>query len=226
MPGVVPISKVPYHLAPEEMKELKDQNQDLLDNGFIRPSFSEWGASVLFEKKKDDSMRLCIDYREMNRVTVKSKYPLPRIENLFDQLQGAKFIYGFSSISVPMTALTKKNAKFIWGSECQESFERFKQTLTTAPVLAMPLGGRPNNFADALNRAKGVEAGLIRQKRALYVAPAPRPQQPSTTQCQQPPSRVESGSSSRGKKDYLKARGRQFKKSGSSSSSSSGSRQS
>ncbi|XP_073273303.1 uncharacterized protein [Primulina huaijiensis] len=71
------------------MKDLKDQIQDLLDKGFIRPSFSPWSAPVLFVKKKDGSMRLCIDYRELNRVTVKNKCPLPRIEDLFDQLQGA-----------------------------------------------------------------------------------------------------------------------------------------
>ncbi|KAL4011133.1 hypothetical protein IC575_028180 [Cucumis melo] len=76
-------------MAPAELKELKVQLQDLLDKGFIRPSVSPWGAPVLFVKKKDGSMRLCIDYRELNKVTVKNRYPLPRIEDLFDQLQGA-----------------------------------------------------------------------------------------------------------------------------------------
>ncbi|KAL0533473.1 hypothetical protein IC582_030313 [Cucumis melo] len=88
-PGTVPISRAPYRMAPAELKELKVQLQELLDKGFIRPSVSPWGASVLFVKKKDGSMRLCIDYRELNKVTVKNRYPLPRIDDLFDQLQGA-----------------------------------------------------------------------------------------------------------------------------------------
>ncbi|KAL0561652.1 hypothetical protein IC582_002092 [Cucumis melo] len=88
-PGTVPISRAPYRMAPAELKELKVQLQELLDKGFIRPSVSPWGAPILFVKKKDGSMRLCIDYRELNKVTVKNRYPLPRIDDLFDQLQGA-----------------------------------------------------------------------------------------------------------------------------------------
>ncbi|KAA0040547.1 pol protein [Cucumis melo var. makuwa] len=88
-PGTAPISRAPYRMAPAELKELKVQLQELLDKGFIRPSVSPWGAPVLFVKKKDGSMRLCIDYRELNKVTVKNRYPLPRIDDLFDQLQGA-----------------------------------------------------------------------------------------------------------------------------------------
>jgi len=76
-------------MAPQEMEELKAQLAELLEKGFIRPSVSPWGALVLFVKKKDGSLRLCIDYRELNRVTVKNKYPLPRIDDLFDQLRGA-----------------------------------------------------------------------------------------------------------------------------------------
>ncbi|KAA0054785.1 pol protein [Cucumis melo var. makuwa] len=87
--STVPISRAPYRMAPAELKELKVQLQELLDKGFIRPSVSPWGAPVLFVKKKDGSMRLCIDYRELNKVTVKNRYPLPRIDDLFDQLQGA-----------------------------------------------------------------------------------------------------------------------------------------
>ena len=76
-------------MAPTELKELKTQLQELVDKGFIRPSMSPWGAPVLFVKKKDGTMRLCIDYRKLNQVTVKNKYPLPRIDDLFDQLRGA-----------------------------------------------------------------------------------------------------------------------------------------
>ncbi|KAG5523801.1 hypothetical protein RHGRI_030706 [Rhododendron griersonianum] len=90
VPGTQPISKAPYRMAPAEMKELKTQLQDLWEKGFIRPSTSPWRAPVLFVKKKDGSMRLCIDYHELNKVTVKNKYPLPRIDDLFDQLQGAR----------------------------------------------------------------------------------------------------------------------------------------
>ncbi|KAL5782564.1 hypothetical protein ACOSP7_007593 [Xanthoceras sorbifolium] len=76
-------------MAPAELKELKIQLQELLDKGFIRPSVSPWGAPVLFVKKKDGSMRLCINYRQLNKLTIKNKYPLPRIDDLFDQLIGA-----------------------------------------------------------------------------------------------------------------------------------------
>ncbi|KAA0067515.1 ty3-gypsy retrotransposon protein [Cucumis melo var. makuwa] len=86
---IVPISRVAYRRALAELKELKVQLQKLLDKGFIRPSVSPWGAPVLFVKKKDKSMCLCIDYRELNKVIVKNRYLLPRIDNLFDQLQGA-----------------------------------------------------------------------------------------------------------------------------------------
>ncbi|XP_060974481.1 uncharacterized protein LOC133039601 [Cannabis sativa] len=87
-PGTNPISKAPYRMAPNELKELKIQLQEL-DKGFIRPSYSPWGATVLYVKKKDGSMRMCVDYRELNKVTIKNKYPLPRIDDLFDQLQGS-----------------------------------------------------------------------------------------------------------------------------------------
>nr|GFB35515.1 putative reverse transcriptase domain-containing protein [Tanacetum cinerariifolium] len=89
IPGAEPISKAPYRMAPVELKELKDQLQELLERGFIRPSVSPWGAAVLFVKNKDGSMRLCIDYRELNKITIRNRYPLPRIDDLFDQLQGA-----------------------------------------------------------------------------------------------------------------------------------------
>ena len=76
-------------MAPNEPKELKTQLYELLDNGFIRHSVSPWGAPILFFKKKDGTLQMCIDYRQINKVTVKNKYLLPRIEDLFDQLKGA-----------------------------------------------------------------------------------------------------------------------------------------
>lgn len=86
-PGAVPVSKAPYRMAPKELEELKIQFQELLDLGFIRPSASPWGAPVLFVKKKDGTLRMCVDYWELNKLTPKNKYPLPRIDNLFDQLR-------------------------------------------------------------------------------------------------------------------------------------------
>ncbi|GJT08750.1 hypothetical protein Tco_0843212 [Tanacetum coccineum] len=90
IPGAAPVARAPYRLAPSEMKELSEQLQELSDKGFIRPSSSPWGALVLFVKKKDGSFKMCIDYRELNKLTVKNHYQLfPRIDDLFDQLQGS-----------------------------------------------------------------------------------------------------------------------------------------
>jgi hypothetical protein len=89
-PGTTPISKRPYRMPPAELAELKKQLQEMLDKGFIRPSTSPWGCLALFVKKKHESLRLCIDYCPLNAMTIKNKYPLPRIDVLFDQLVGAK----------------------------------------------------------------------------------------------------------------------------------------
>ncbi|KAA0047905.1 retrotransposon protein, putative, Ty3-gypsy subclass [Cucumis melo var. makuwa] len=143
--GTVPISRAPYRMAPVELKELKVQLQELLDKGFIRPSVSPWGAPVLFVKKKDGSMRLCIDYRELNKVTVKNKYPLPRIDDLFDHLQGATM---FSKIDlwsgyhqlrikdsdVPKTAFLSKYGHY--------EFIVMSFGLTNAPTVFMDLMNR------------------------------------------------------------------------------------
>nr|GFC98128.1 putative reverse transcriptase domain-containing protein [Tanacetum cinerariifolium] len=89
--GATPVTRAPYRLAPSKIQELSTQLQELSDKGFIRPSSSPWGASILFVKKKDGSFRMCIDYRELNKLTVKNRYPLPRIDDLFDQLQVSCF---------------------------------------------------------------------------------------------------------------------------------------
>jgi hypothetical protein len=89
-PGTAPISRWPYKMTPKELAELKVQLNELLDKGYIHPSSSPWGCLALFVKKKDQSLRLCVDYRPLNAVTIKNKYPLPRIDILFDQLAGAK----------------------------------------------------------------------------------------------------------------------------------------
>nr|GEV61228.1 putative reverse transcriptase domain-containing protein [Tanacetum cinerariifolium] len=84
--GIAPIARIPYRLAPSEMHELSNQLQELIDQGFIRPRTSPWGAHVLFVKKKYGSFRMCFDYRELNKLTIKNLYPLPRMDDLFDQL--------------------------------------------------------------------------------------------------------------------------------------------
>ena len=87
--GISPISMIPHRMRPVELQEFRVQLQELLDKGFIRPNTSPWGAPVLFAKKKDKTLRLCINYRQLNRVAIKNRYPLPRIDDLFDQLRGA-----------------------------------------------------------------------------------------------------------------------------------------
>nr|GFB40564.1 putative reverse transcriptase domain-containing protein [Tanacetum cinerariifolium] len=87
VPGAAPVARAPYQLAPSGMKDLSEQLKGLSDKGFIRSSSSPWGDPVLSVKKKDGSFRMCIDYRELNELTVKNRYPLPRIDDLFDQLQ-------------------------------------------------------------------------------------------------------------------------------------------
>jgi hypothetical protein len=96
-PGTTPILKRAYRMPPKELVESKTQLQELLDKGFIRLSSSPWGCPAFFVKKKDGSLRLCVDYRPLNAVTVKNKYPLPRIDVLFDQLAKAKI---FSKIDL------------------------------------------------------------------------------------------------------------------------------
>ena len=145
VPGTTSISKAPYRMAPVELKELKLQLQELLDKGFIRPSTSPWGAPVLFVKKKDGSMRLCIDYRELNRVTVKNKYPLPRIDDLFDQLQGAQV---FSKIDLRSGYHQLK----IKPEDVPKS--AFRTRYGHYEFLVMPFGltNAPAAFMDLMNR--------------------------------------------------------------------------
>ena len=89
-PSISPISMTPHRMAPVELQELRVQLKELLDKRFIRPSTSPWGAPVLFAKKKGKTLRLCIDYRQLNRVTIKNRYPLPKIDDLFDKLRGVR----------------------------------------------------------------------------------------------------------------------------------------
>ncbi|GKB00895.1 putative reverse transcriptase domain-containing protein [Tanacetum coccineum] len=240
VPGAAPVARAPYRLAPSEMKELSEQLKELSDKGFIRPSSSPWGAPVLFVKKKDGSFRMCIDYRELNKLSGRTDSPLPIIDDLFDQLQGSsvyskidlrsgyhqlrvreedipktafrtrydhyefqvmpfgltnapavfmdlmnrflghvidsegihvdpakiesvkdwaspkspteirqflglagyyrRFIEVFSKIAKPMTKLTQKKVKFVWGDKQEAAFQLLKQKLCSAPILALPEG--------------------------------------------------------------------------------------
>nr|KYP43121.1 Transposon Ty3-I Gag-Pol polyprotein [Cajanus cajan] len=97
IPGAGPMSISPYRMAPGELSELKKQVEELLEKQMIRPSVSPWGAPVLLVKKKDGGVRLCVDYRQLNKLTIKNKYPLPRIDDLMDQLRGASI---FSKIDL------------------------------------------------------------------------------------------------------------------------------
>ncbi|KAL5740018.1 hypothetical protein ACOSQ2_029198 [Xanthoceras sorbifolium] len=132
VPGTSPVSIAPYRMAPAELKELKIQLQELLDKGFIRPSVSPWGAPVLFVKKKDGSLRLCIDYRQLNKLTVKNKYPLPRIDDLFDQLRGA--CLRIKESDVPKTAFRTRYGHY--------EFVVMPFGLTNAPAAFMDLMNR------------------------------------------------------------------------------------
>ncbi|KAJ9544925.1 hypothetical protein OSB04_024632 [Centaurea solstitialis] len=145
IPGAGPIAKSPYRLAPSEMQELSSQLQELLDKGFIRPSSSPWGAPVLFVKKKDGSFRMCIDYRELNKITIKNRYPLPRIDDLFDQLQGATY---FSKIDL------RSGYHQMRVREEDVAKTAFRTRYGHYEFLVMPFGltNAPAVFMDLMNR--------------------------------------------------------------------------
>ena len=132
----------PHRMAPVELQELRVQLQELLDKGFIRPSTSPWGAPVLFAKKKDKTLRLCIDYRQLNRVAIKNRYPLPRIDDLFDQLRGARVYYnidlhtGYHQLRVRETDIPKTTFRTRYG---HFEFMVMPFGLTNAPTAFMNL---------------------------------------------------------------------------------------
>ncbi|KAL4353163.1 hypothetical protein GQ457_06G009160 [Hibiscus cannabinus] len=143
-PETNPVSTTPYQMAPVELKELKKQIEELQSKGFIRPSTSAWGAPVLFVKKKDGSMRLCIDYRQLNRVTIKKKYSLPRIEDLFDQLRDASM---FSKIELQSSYYQMKV------KDVDVSKTTFQTRYGHFEFLVMPFGltNAPDAFMDLMN---------------------------------------------------------------------------
>ncbi|KAK8976607.1 hypothetical protein V6N11_057207 [Hibiscus sabdariffa] len=144
-PGSAPVSMAPYRMAPKELKELKVQLQELLDRGFIRPSSSPWGAPVLFVKKKDGSLRLCIDYRKLNKLTVKNKYLLPRIDDLFDQFRGATV---FSKIDL------RSGYYQLWVKDSDVAKTAIRTRYGHYEFLVMPFGltNAPAAFMDMMNR--------------------------------------------------------------------------
>ncbi|KAH0759938.1 hypothetical protein KY290_023431 [Solanum tuberosum] len=144
LPDTRPISIPPYRMAPTELKELKEQLKDLLDKGFIRPSVSPWGAPVLFVRKNDGSLRMCIDYRQLNKVTIKNKYPLPRIDDIFDQLQGATC---FSKINL------RSGYHRLRVRECDIPKTAFRTRYGRYEFLVMSFGltDAPATFMDLMN---------------------------------------------------------------------------
>ena len=144
VPGTTPISLPPYRMAPTELKELKTQLQELVDRGFIRPSISPCGAPVLFVKKKDGTWRLCIDYRQLNKVTIRNKYPLPRIDVLFDQLQGEKV---FSKIDLRLGY----NQLRIRESDIPKTAFRTRYGHYEFLVMSFGLTNAPTAFMDLMN---------------------------------------------------------------------------
>ena len=145
IPGTEPISIPPYRMAPAKLRELKAQLEELLSKGFIRLSISPWGALVLFVKNKDGSWRLCIDYRQLNRVTIRNQYPLPRIDELFDQLQGSRV---YSKIDL------RSGYHQLRVQESDVPKTAFRTRYGPYEFLVMPFGltNAPETFMDLMNR--------------------------------------------------------------------------
>ncbi|GJS90710.1 putative reverse transcriptase domain-containing protein [Tanacetum coccineum] len=178
IPGAAPVARVPYRLAPSEMKELSEQLKELSDKGFIRPSSSPWGASVLFVKNKDRSFRMCIDYRELNKLTVKNHYPLPRIDDLFDQLQGSS-VYskidlrsGYHQLRIREEDILKTAFRTQNKQEHEEHLKLILELLKKeefAPILALPEGSEDFIvYCDA--SIKGLCAVLMQREKVIAYA--------------------------------------------------------
>nr|GEY48079.1 reverse transcriptase domain-containing protein [Tanacetum cinerariifolium] len=193
IPGTTSVARAPYRLAPSEMRELSDQLQELADRGFIRPSTSPWGAPILFVKKKDESFIMCIDYRELNKLTVKNRYLIPRIDDLFGQLQGSSVyskIYlrsGYHQLRVrdediPKTAFRTRYEHYEFQGEYQESaFQLLKQKLCEAPILALPEGNDDFVvYCDASHQRLG-EVLIQREKVISYASRQLKPHEENYT---------------------------------------------
>jgi hypothetical protein len=145
LPRTAPISKRPYRMSVEELKELKKQLTELQEAGYIRPSSSPWGAPILFVQKKDGSQRMCVDYRSLNDVTVKNKYPLPRIKDLFDQMRGARV---FSKIDLR----SGYHQMRIRPSDIPKTAFSTRYGLYEFTVMSFGLTNAPAYFMDLMNK--------------------------------------------------------------------------
>ncbi|GKB17895.1 putative reverse transcriptase domain-containing protein [Tanacetum coccineum] len=147
IPDAASVARAPYRLAPSERKELSEQLQKLSDKSFIRPSSSPWGAPVLFVKKKDGSIRMCIDYQELNKLMVKNRYPLPRIDDFFDQLQGSS-VYSKIDLRLDKFMIIYIDDILIYSKNKKEHEEHLKAILELlkkeefAPILALTEGSK------------------------------------------------------------------------------------
>jgi hypothetical protein len=149
LPGTAPISKKAYRMDVKDLIELKKQIEELLEKGFIRPSSSPWGALVLFVNKKDGSRRMCVDYRSLNEVTIKNKYSLPQIEDLFDQMRGAKVFsktdlrLGYHQLKIrtediPKTAFTTRYGQILFADSVCRRISRLVTELNLMLKLSKP----------------------------------------------------------------------------------------
>ncbi|GJR06468.1 putative reverse transcriptase domain-containing protein [Tanacetum coccineum] len=197
IPGAALVARAPYRLAPSEMKELSNQLQELSDKGFIRPSSSPWGAPILFVKKKDGSFKMCIDYRELNKLTVKNRYHQLQVREEDILKTTFRTRYGhyefqvmpfgltnapavlldimedsskeFLKIAKPMTKLTQKKVKFVWGDKQEAVFQLLKQKLCSAPILAL-LEGREDFIIYCNASIKGLGAVLMQREKVIAYA--------------------------------------------------------
>ena len=144
-PGTSPISLTLHRISPIEFQELKVQIQELLGKGFIRPSTSPWGAPVLFAKKKDKTLRLCINYRQLSMITIKNRYPLPRIDDLFDQLSGAR-VYSKIDLRTGYHQLRVREADIL-KTTFRTRYGHFEFT-----VMPFGLTNAPAAFMDLMNK--------------------------------------------------------------------------
>jgi hypothetical protein len=155
-PGMEPIARTPYRMSTPELQELKMQLKELLDLGLIRPSVSPWGAPVIFIRKKDGSWRLCIDYRQLNKATIKNQYPLPRIDDLFDQMKGVTVFSkidlrsGYHQLRIKEDDIPKTAFKTRFG---HYEFTVLPFGLTNAPGVFMSLmNGVFREYLDKLSK--------------------------------------------------------------------------
>ncbi|GJW92077.1 putative reverse transcriptase domain-containing protein [Tanacetum coccineum] len=168
IPRAALVARAPYRLAPSEMQELSDQLQELADRGFIRPSTSPWGAPVLFVKKKDGSFRMCIDYQELNKLTIKNRFThLPRIDDLFDQLQGSS-VYSKIDLRSGYHQLRVRDED-IPKTTFRTRFPTAKQKLCEALILALPKGN--NDFIVYYDAShQGLGAVLMQREKVIAYA--------------------------------------------------------